>query len=143
MVGPILEPEYHEQMLQVIEEHKLQNLIIFCGRVNDPYTYIEMSDIMTFASTLEGLPNAVVEAMGHGRPVVARHLAGVTDYLIEHGKTGYLFQQATDYLEYLQQLIDDEILRDRIGRAGKNYVLQNHMISQIASKYVDLYRKSD
>jgi glycosyltransferase involved in cell wall biosynthesis len=51
--------------------------------------YRECSCVVLASRRGEGLPNALLEAMGHGRPVVATRVTGNTD-LIEDGANGLL-----------------------------------------------------
>ncbi len=57
---------------------------------NDVPTLMRAADALTFPSRSEGLGNVVVEALASGLPVVAHHLPGVTDWLIEPGVNGAL-----------------------------------------------------
>jgi len=50
---------------------------------------LRVSDVFLFPSHFEGLPNAVIEAMAAGLPVVATRVGGVPD-LIHHGDNGFL-----------------------------------------------------
>lgn len=143
IVGPVLEPEYEKDLQRTIKEHDLEDHVVFCGATNTPYTFLEMSDIMVFASRSEGFGTVVIEAMAHGLPVVARHLPGVNDFFVKCGKTGYLFTKNADYLEYVSRLIEDGHLRRTVGIAARSYVLQNFAMPKIAAEYLRLYQGLD
>jgi glycosyltransferase involved in cell wall biosynthesis len=57
--------------------------------------YICAADLLLFPSRAEALPRVVLEAMAAGTPVVASAVDGVPE-LIEHGRTGLLFDVADD-----------------------------------------------
>jgi len=65
----------------------------FLGRV--PYEQVPQvlakADIYIFPSRYEGFGLSLVEAMAAGCVPIASTIRGVTDSIIEHGKTGYLF----------------------------------------------------
>ena len=139
IVGPVVEVRYNDKLQRAVKEGGMDEYVVFCGKTSDPYAYLEMSDIMVFASRLEGFGTAVIEAMAHGLPVVVRHLPGVNDFFIQPDKTGYLFTQVSDYLEYVSNLIENDDLRETIGCAARDYVLKNFAMPQIAAKYLRLY----
>jgi len=47
-------------------------------------------DVLLFPSQFEGCPNALLEAMMAGCVPVASHLEGITDFILQEGKTGFL-----------------------------------------------------
>jgi glycosyltransferase involved in cell wall biosynthesis len=51
--------------------------------------HYQAADLFVFASTDEGMPNTVLEAMACGLPVIATRIAGCED-LVEEGATGLL-----------------------------------------------------
>ncbi len=51
----------------------------FMGRTTDPAGVVRDADIVLMTSISEGLPMAILEAMGEGRPVVATGVGGVPD----------------------------------------------------------------
>lgn len=54
------------------------------------------SDIYVLPSAVENSPNALLEAMTIGMPVIATHSGG-TSFFIEHGKDGYLVPEGEPY----------------------------------------------
>lgn len=74
-------------------------------------------DIFVHYSRWDALPNAVLEAMAAGLPVVASDNAGNRD-AVEDGITGFIVKSEVELLERCQQLVDDKDLRLRLGAAG-------------------------
>ncbi|MBL8799297.1 MAG: glycosyltransferase [Planctomycetia bacterium] len=68
----------------------------------------------------EALGRTAVEAMAAGRPVVASRLGGLP-FTVADGATGLLFEpgDADDLARKLEQLLDDEPARARLGEAGR------------------------
>ena len=77
-----------------------------------------------------------------GIPVVGTRSGG-TPELIDHGKTGFLFDYGDDaqLADILAQLIRDPELRARIGEAGRNQALQNYTIEKCVNEISKLYDK--
>jgi glycosyltransferase involved in cell wall biosynthesis len=140
VVGPVLEPDHHEQMMACVREHRLENAVLFTGEVRDPYPLLAMADIMVFASHLEGFGSAVTEGMAHGLVPVVRHLPGVNDMFIRQNETGFLFTSAEEYLTALRQLIGDPALRHQIGAAARSLILAEFDNVRFAHRVLETYR---
>ena len=79
-----------------------------------------VTDEGTFeATSAEGLPRTILEAMYLGRPVVAYDMAGVREQVV-HGVTGLLVPESdvVALAESLVALIEDAPLRRRMGEAA-------------------------
>lgn len=63
-------PEYGE-LQSLAEELGIADKVFFLGFVANPYAYMARAKLFVLSSTLEGFPNALVEAMACGCPVVA------------------------------------------------------------------------
>jgi glycosyltransferase involved in cell wall biosynthesis len=72
------------------------------------------------ASHTEGMPNAVLEAMAAGLPVVATDVGGCRE-LVQHGVTGLLVpsRNPSAMAEALERVAGDADFRVRAGRAGR------------------------
>jgi glycosyltransferase involved in cell wall biosynthesis len=76
--------------------------------------------VVVLPSHREGLPLCVLEAMAHGRPVVATAVGGIPQ-LVEDGRTGFLVQpgDAEGLRAALERLLADAELRRTMGRAAR------------------------
>ncbi|WBB67896.1 glycosyltransferase [Micromonospora sp. WMMD812] len=70
----------------------------------------------------EGLPTTILEAASLGLPVVATRHSGIPEG-VRHGETGLLCAERdrVALAENIRQLLTDEPLRERLGRAGRQY----------------------
>jgi glycosyltransferase involved in cell wall biosynthesis len=55
--------------------------------------FLKSLDVYVFTSRFEGCPNALLEAMMAGCAPVAFLIDGITDFVLKHGKTGYVIPQ--------------------------------------------------
>lgn len=86
--------------------------IRFVGRVLNIEDVFMESGIFVLPSLSEGLPQAMLEAMSYGIPVIATTVGGVPD-VVEHGRTGFLIEPGNpgEIRKYLEMLLSDEGMR--------------------------------
>jgi glycosyltransferase involved in cell wall biosynthesis len=79
--------------------------------------------VVVVASSAEGLPNVVLEAMAHGKTVVATPVGGIPT-VIEDGKTGMLVpvRDAAALRAAIEKAIGDPELRQKLGQAARKRV---------------------
>lgn len=72
------------------------------------------SDIFLFTSHFEGCPNALLEAMMAGCVPVVYAIAGITDFILRHGETGFIAPMA-DSVCFAGYIADLAINRDKLA----------------------------
>lgn len=89
----------------------------------------------------DGLPNALLEAMGAGRPIVASRVAGVPD-VIADGSHGVLVpdRDPEALAAALIRLIDDRALAERLGNAARQRIETELTWDQTAARFEQVYR---
>lgn len=97
----------------------------FTGFRKDIPEVLHASDLFVHTSLMEGLPNAVLEAMAMGRPVVATDVGGVPE-LVAHGETGLLTPSGDEaaLTKALLYLLNAPDARRRMGDAGRHRAQQ-------------------
>jgi glycosyltransferase involved in cell wall biosynthesis len=96
-------------------------------------------DIFVHYSRWDGLPNAVLEAMAMGLPVVASDIPANRDAIVP-GETGFLARSEKDLLEHCLKLIDDPDLRKKMGEAGRRRAAQEFSHAASLKRLAQLYR---
>jgi len=123
--------------------HGLNHRITFTGwRPADDIAQ-RHADIFVLPSRDEGLPSAVLEAMGRAMPVVATRIGGVPD-LVTHGETGLLVpaEDPTSLRAALQRLMEDPALRKRMGDAGRRRIGAHYTWSAAADRWAAVLEKA-
>ena len=82
----------------------------------------------------------IAEAMAHGKPVVATRVGGIPE-LVHDQESGYLVNSgAINAMSgKVMALLDNEVLRKRMGSVGKNIVQEKFNLSTNVAKLIDCY----
>ncbi len=129
------------RLMAMAETLGLADSVVFPGMVHDVPALLATAAIYIQPSHQEGLPNAVLEAMATGLPVVATRISGHED-IIDHGKTGLLVSPGDPaaLATALQQLMEDASLRDRLGTHASAYVNQHFATEAVSAQLLKLYQ---
>lgn len=103
--------------------------------------FMTAADVVVLPSYNEGLPNALVEAHGCGRAVVATRVGGIPE-VVRDGVSGVLCppQDSVALTRALRLLVTDPALRQRMGAAGQAWVAEHFTWAQNAWHYLQIYQ---
>ena len=82
--------DFFKEINNFVVENKIKDFVHFIGFDNNPYKWVKYCDCFVMPSRLEGLPNALIEAMYIGRPVVATKCIPVVSRIVDEGQNGFL-----------------------------------------------------
>ncbi len=91
LVGPIADARYAAEVRAAVRHARLSHAVEMTGPVADAAARMRGWDLFVSMSSDEGQGLAVLEAMALGVPVLARPVAGITDFL-RPGRTGYALE---------------------------------------------------
>jgi len=143
-----LKLKYSNIELHMFGNHKNQNTSMIDKYISQPsikeknkfYNHI---DIWLSTSILEGLHITPQEAMLCGCVVIGNNseLSGTKDYLIDN-KTGLLCSNTKDdFIENIEKLIIDKNLREKLGKNGRNKIIELGDRKYNMEKFVKLMEK--
>jgi glycosyltransferase involved in cell wall biosynthesis len=120
----------------------LDGTVVFAGFRTDAARLAAAFDVFTLASTYEGLPIALIEAMALGRPAVVTRVGG-TPEVVADGAQGLLVPpRDPDALAGgLLRLLGDPALRARMGEAARARALDfdiRKAVRRVEQVYADL-----
>jgi len=122
--------EKEGMLRQLVRDLQIENRVEFAGVVSDVVGHIKKAGVFVMPSKSEGMPNALIEAMILGIPVISTDCpCGGPRDLIDHGKNGLLtpVDDVEKMKENLQFLLNDS---------------QNaYQMGQNARKTTDIYRE--
>jgi glycosyltransferase involved in cell wall biosynthesis len=128
---------------RMVERQGLGERVRFLGEVPHESVPDVLADIDVFAmpSIWEGFGVAALEAAAMGVPVVATNVHGIPD-VVRDGETGLLVRakDATALTGALARLVEDEVLRRRLGQAGRAFVQAHYSWAENVAQMEALYR---
>lgn len=132
-----------DHLVSWIAEQGLTNRVHLLGRRTDVPRLLKTADLFVFPSRTEGLPNALLEAMAAGLPVVATDAPGCRD-LIESERTGLLvpIDDSRRLATAIERLLSDRDLARRLADAARDAASRNLRLEQCFESYRALYRET-
>lgn len=115
----------------------------FLGQRLDSQAVISMFDIFVLPSVIEGMPNALLEAMALEKPVVVTNAGGNAE-VVTHGVTGFVVptHQSGEMAQAILQLLRDQALARQFAHAARQAVHQRfsfrHTLDAMESLYTEM-----
>jgi glycosyltransferase involved in cell wall biosynthesis len=115
--------------------------VIFAGFRADIPRVLDAVDVLALPSLYEGMPLTAIEASAMGRPVVATAVDG-TPEVIREARTGRLVPPADPVAlsRAILGLLRDPLAAQRIGRAGRDFVLDRFGLDRQVANTARVYR---
>jgi glycosyltransferase involved in cell wall biosynthesis len=128
------------KLQNLVNDLGINNHVKFLGVRNDLPDLLAAADSILIPSLNEGFPRTAIEAMAAGKPIVATRVGGIPEAIID-GKTGILVpaKDIPAMAEALISLIDDALLRERLGAAGAKLAKKNYSINNYVNRLNELY----
>jgi len=123
-------------------ELNLQDYVEFLGYVEDVERFLRVSNAFVFASSREGLPLSIMEAMAMEKPIVAYNIRGVRD-LVEEGVNGFLvsFGDIKELAERIIYLMEHPEIAEEMGKRGRERIEKEFSLDVILPQMKALYEK--
>jgi len=120
----------------LIRKHELERSVWLLGERGEIPSWLSAFDAYCLPSLWEGLPNALLEAMALGLPVVASKVDGVPEAVTD-GKDGLLVPPADPaaLARALQALAADADKRAALGAAAKATVSERFTLRRMIDEY--------
>ncbi len=114
--------------------------ILFRDSVPDVLPYLQASDYFISASSDEGLPNSVLEALASGLPVLLSHIPSHREILERTDNAGVFFDPQVP--QSLSRLIHDLPNRHLSSSAARALACTHFDSIKVAEQYLALYENS-
>jgi glycosyltransferase involved in cell wall biosynthesis len=121
----------------------LSQSVHFLGERPDIPDVLAALDILVMSSYTESSPNAILEAMAMGKPIVATNVGGIPE-VVEEGQTGFLVppKDPKAIADRVLSLCRDSARRLQMGRAARARVEDNFTVQSVSGRLEAIYVRS-
>lgn len=131
-----------EDLQQLVLKEGLENNISFTGKLTPEEVahLYQTADIMLNPTTVDNMPNSLLEAMASGVAIVTTDVGGIS-YLVEHNKTALLIEvnNPVSMAKQINRLLTDPTLCQKLVNNGLQEV-QQYSWTEIRALWLGLYR---
>ncbi len=131
----------HEALQRLIAELNLEDRVIMAGNQRDVLPWLRAMDIFVLPSYAnEGVPQALVQAMLCGLPVVTTAVGGIPE-AVSHEHTGLLVEPRDTHqlAQAIQRLLADGGLRATLGAAAERHAREQFALSTMLDRMEILF----
>ncbi len=134
------EGPYRAAIERAVKGAGIGGRVLLSGARGDVPRVLAAMDLFVMTSDPEGLPNAVMEAMAAGLPVISTRVGGVHE-LIADGEMGRLVPcgKLVPLLAAIRPFIRDVDLRKRQGDAGRRRIATEFSVERMVAATVRVY----
>ena len=136
---------FAREVKALLEHPAFSDRVRVVGPREDVSTWMRAADIFAFASEVEGLPNAVLEAFASGLPVVSTTFEGLDETGGALGQPGRTFlltpRDASALGAGLTRLLGDSVYAAQLAGTAREWVVDHHGLSVTVEAYAALFRR--
>jgi glycosyltransferase involved in cell wall biosynthesis len=129
------------QLHELVRQLGLEDTVTFTGRLTleDIASLYQEADIMLNPTTVDNMPNSVLESLACGIPVITTDVGGIP-YIVQDGKTALMVEvgDAEGMAAQVNRLLQDSSLFEALVENGKKEVMA-YTWSEIKQKWLGKY----
>jgi glycosyltransferase involved in cell wall biosynthesis len=134
--------EHHEAIRSLVRELGIEGEVELSGALPPqamPARY-RAADAFCLPSTYEGLPLAILEAMGYGLPVITTAVSGNPEAVVDR-VTGVIVAPCDvgAFAQAMRSFLDDPEAAFALGLAGRRRLLDAFAIAPVCGAYLELW----
>jgi len=119
-----------DQYKQFIKENNLHNHVLFLGEKTNPFPYFLLSDVFVLPSRSEGFPNALLEAMALGLPVISTDCeTGPAEIINNNNGIIVPVDNYQELANAILKLYTNEKLLKKLGINAKETTIQKYQLT--------------
>ncbi len=137
-------PARHIGEWEMVRAHaKTRPWVHLLGEVpkEDMVAWYNSADVTLNTSAVEGVSNALMEALACGALVLCSNIAG-NRYLVQDGVNGLLFESQSEFVAQLSRALQPDERMKAIRATARERILARHSLMREAQDYVELYQQS-
>lgn len=132
----------HDRLVQQARSVGIADRVHFCGWRPDVPAILRSASLLMLPSRWEGMPNAVLEAMAAGLPVVATRAEGVTELLgplAPHQIVEFADDEAL--LAKSASILRDASLAQQLGQENQSRATAEFSLQAMIARYQQMYKE--
>jgi glycosyltransferase involved in cell wall biosynthesis len=129
---------------QLAESLGISQQVRFLGFVENTLPFYKQMDLFALPSHHEGIPMALLEALGAGLPVVASSVGGIPNVIGAPG-VGVLVdsRSPSEWATALTELLKDRGRMQALGACARTHIQANFSLEGMASRYLAIYESTN
>lgn len=138
------EGELKEDLQKYIKNKNLENSVFLKGVTNDPKSILLASSLFVLSSDYEGMPNALLEAMAVGTPVISTDCpCGGPAFIIENDYNGKLVppSDVEKLAMAIEEVLENKQLQNELSNHAKKTVYEKLNPTKISKLWLDYMQK--
>ncbi len=135
--GPAL-----DYVKSVVSQFAVGNQFTFLGHREDVPEIMRSLDIIAIPSFHEAIPQAGLQALAMGVPVVASDVGGIPS-IIKDGETGRLVppHDAAALAAAIRETLEQKAQTQTMSRAGRQFITNHHSLDAMLDRLESIYRQ--
>ncbi len=126
----------------VIENLNLSDSVLISGLIDNVFVPFALCDIYVHITLQEGLPQAVLEAMSMGKPVIASNIGGIPE-VIKDRENGILVNpDVVSVSSAIEDLLGNSSSLNQLGERARRHVTSHFTWENTTRDFLELYTKS-
>ena len=129
----------------LVKEYGLEDQVAFTGRISaeELVRRYSAAEVAVVPSLYEGFGFPAAEAMSCNVPLIATRAGALPEVAGEDGEAGIMVPPGDPHVlaEAIKRLLSDELLRDKMGGAGRNRVEGKFTWEQAAKQTIEVYQE--
>jgi len=129
-----------EKIQNLITKFFLQNNFFLRGFLEDVNSFYQNLYIYVNTSVHEGIPMGILEAMGHGLPIIAFNVGGIKE-IVTNAREGYLLDKRNpiEFADKIIELCENQQLRNKMSSCAKERIMTKFSVDNMVNRYINLY----
>ncbi len=139
LVGPVIEEDEGQIVKNLVDQNK--DWVSYIGQIphSNMGAIYKQADALLNTSHTEGQPSAIIEAMAYSLPVLVSSNHGNLS-LVFNEKTGFVYNNEVEFLDYAEQLVNNNEIREKLGEAAQAYIEKYHSSTSEVQTLLKIYQ---
>jgi glycosyltransferase involved in cell wall biosynthesis len=130
--------DYEQELRNRVAELGLSN-VHFAGPYEDTNRFLAMWKLFVLSGDRQGCPNASLEAMAMGLPVIAFDSGGLKEQIVT-GKTGYIVHEPAEMAKQIKGLLSDRKRLTKLSKQARQRARTRFHAKDCAARFAELLR---